>query len=96
MAPMVCDVKVALHFAEAPGRCRTWRRSDSAVIRGVAVGDGRGKGITAPNPAGQVLAFARGKRWTRSVTATFEAHGTSTKVMMVEVESLSKVFGAAE
>jgi acyl transferase domain-containing protein/NAD(P)-dependent dehydrogenase (short-subunit alcohol dehydrogenase family) len=71
-----------------------------AVIRGVgASSDGKGKGITAPNPAGQVLAISRA--WKNAgldpATATLvEAHGTSTKVGdVVEVESLCKVFGGA-
>ncbi|HHW88312.1 MAG TPA: acyltransferase domain-containing protein, partial [Chloroflexi bacterium] len=71
-----------------------------AVIRGVgASSDGKGKGITAPNPQGQVLSAARA--WENAgldpATATLiEAHGTSTKVGdVVEVESLTKVFGGA-
>ncbi len=71
-----------------------------AVIRGVGgSSDGKGKGITAPNPLGQVLAIQRA--WENAgldpATATLvEAHGTSTKVGdVVEVESLSKVFGGA-
>jgi len=72
-----------------------------AVIRGVGgSSDGKGKGITAPNPLGQVLALQRA--WENAgldpATATLiEAHGTSTKVGdVVEVESLSKVFGGAQ
>jgi acyl transferase domain-containing protein/NAD(P)-dependent dehydrogenase (short-subunit alcohol dehydrogenase family) len=72
-----------------------------AVIRGVGgSSDGKGKGITAPNPLGQVLAMQRA--WKDAgldpATATLvEAHGTSTKVGdVVEVESLAKVFGDAE
>ncbi|NTU62931.1 MAG: acyltransferase domain-containing protein, partial [Chloroflexi bacterium] len=72
-----------------------------AVIRGVGgSSDGKGKGITAPNPLGQVLALQRA--WENAgldpATATLiEAHGTSTKVGdVVEVESLSKVFGGAK
>jgi len=72
-----------------------------AVIRGVgASSDGKGKGITAPNPVGQVLAIQRA--WQNAgldpASATLvEAHGTSTKVGdVVEVESLTKVFGGAE
>jgi acyl transferase domain-containing protein len=71
-----------------------------AVIRGVgASSDGKGKGITAPNPQGQVLSATRA--WENAgldpATATLlEAHGTSTKVGdVVEVESLTKVFGDA-
>ncbi len=72
-----------------------------AVIRGVGgSSDGKGKGITAPNPVGQVLAIQRA--WQDAgldpATATLvEAHGTSTRVGdVVEVESLTKVFGGAE
>ena len=71
-----------------------------AVIRGVGgSSDGKGKGITAPNPIGQILATQRA--WQNAeidpATATMvEAHGTSTKVGdVVEVESLGKVFGGA-
>ena len=71
-----------------------------AVIRGVgASSDGKGKGITAPNPVGQILAARRA--WENAgldpATATLlEAHGTSTKVGdVVEVESLTEVFGGA-
>ncbi|PDW04854.1 type I polyketide synthase [Candidatus Viridilinea mediisalina] len=72
-----------------------------AVIRGVgASSDGKGKGITAPNPLGQVYAIERA--WQHAgldpATATLvEAHGTSTRVGdVVEIESLTKVFGGAE
>ncbi|KAA3659002.1 MAG: acyltransferase domain-containing protein [Chloroflexi bacterium] len=71
-----------------------------AVIRGVGgSSDGKGKGITAPNPVGQELAIRRA--WESAgldpATATLvEAHGTSTRVGdVVEVESLNKIFGAA-
>lgn len=71
-----------------------------AVIRGVAgSSDGKGKGITAPNPIGQQLAIQRA--WENAgldpATATLvEAHGTSTRVGdVVEVESLTKIFGGA-
>ncbi len=72
-----------------------------AVIRGIgASSDGRGKGITAPNPAGQRLAISRA--WENAgldpAGATLvEAHGTSTRVGdLAEVESLVSVFGGAE
>jgi malonyl CoA-acyl carrier protein transacylase len=71
-----------------------------AVIRGVGgSSDGRGKGITAPNPIGQQLATRRA--WENAgldpATATLvEAHGTSTRVGdVVEVESLTAVFKGA-
>ncbi|MGH0036322.1 MAG: SDR family NAD(P)-dependent oxidoreductase [Myxococcota bacterium] len=69
-----------------------------AVIRGVAgSSDGKGKGITAPNPAGQRLAVERAWRAAGLApeTATLiEGHGTSTRVGdVVEVETLNSVFG---
>ncbi len=71
-----------------------------AVIRGVGgSSDGKGKGITAPNPVGQVLSARRA--WQNAgldpATVTLiEAHGTSTRVGdAVEMESLNDVFGAA-
>jgi acyl transferase domain-containing protein/NAD(P)-dependent dehydrogenase (short-subunit alcohol dehydrogenase family) len=71
-----------------------------AVIRGVGgSSDGRGKGITAPNPIGQRLALERA--WKRAGVSPgtvnlLEGHGTSTRVGdVVEVESLHAVFGEA-
>ena len=71
-----------------------------AVIRGVAgASDGRGKGITAPNPKGQRFAVERA--WARAgldpATAGYiEGHGTSTRVGdVVEFEGLSSVLFAA-
>ncbi|MCA9705308.1 MAG: type I polyketide synthase, partial [Myxococcales bacterium] len=71
-----------------------------AVIRGLGgSSDGRGKGITAPNPKGQQLAVKRA--WAHAglspATATLiEGHGTSTRVGdVVEVESLAAVFSEA-
>jgi malonyl CoA-acyl carrier protein transacylase len=68
-----------------------------AVIRGVgSSSDGRGKGITAPNPTGQQRAIERA--WKNAglspATATLiEAHGTSTRVGdVVEVNSLNAIF----
>ena len=68
-----------------------------AVIRGLGgSSDGKGKGITAPNPVGQEFAVARAWRNANLVpnSATYiEGHGTSTKVGdVVETESISKVF----
>ncbi len=70
-----------------------------AVLRGVGgSSDGRGKGITAPNPIGQRLAVERG--WASAgvspaSVALIEGHGTSTKVGdIAEVESLHAVFGS--
>ncbi|MFO0567582.1 MAG: SDR family NAD(P)-dependent oxidoreductase [Polyangiaceae bacterium] len=69
-----------------------------AVLRGMAgSSDGKGKGITAPNPVGQKLAVARA--WADAgvsirAGALIEAHGTSTKVGdVVEVGSLTDVLG---
>ncbi|MDJ0865830.1 MAG: type I polyketide synthase, partial [Myxococcota bacterium] len=69
-----------------------------AVIRGVGgSSDGKGKGITAPNPAGQKLAIERAWRAAGlpPETATLiEGHGTSTRVGdVVEVQTLDSVFG---
>ncbi|MCB0999515.1 MAG: SDR family NAD(P)-dependent oxidoreductase [Acidimicrobiales bacterium] len=69
-----------------------------AVIRAVAgSSDGKGKGITAPNPIGQRLAVQRA--WAiagedpASVSA-IEAHGTSTRVGdATELQSLTEAFG---
>ncbi|HXK10626.1 MAG TPA: SDR family NAD(P)-dependent oxidoreductase [Vicinamibacteria bacterium] len=71
-----------------------------AVVRGLGgSSDGKGKGITAPNPIGQRLAIARA--WENAgldpaTAGLVEAHGTSTKVGdVVEVESLVAVFKGA-
>ena len=69
-----------------------------AVIRGVgASSDGKGKGITAPNPLGQQRALERA--WKNAgvnpaSVGLIEAHGTSTRVGdVVETQSLNEVFG---
>src|SRR6266508_1702515 len=64
-----------------------------AVVRSLAgSSDGKGKGITAPNPVGQRLAVQRAWRQAGEDPATVglvEGHGTSTRVGdVVEVESL--------
>ncbi|MGB2602719.1 MAG: SDR family NAD(P)-dependent oxidoreductase [Candidatus Sulfotelmatobacter sp.] len=71
-----------------------------AVLRGIAgSSDGRGKGITAPNPAGQKLAIERA--WQNAglspATATLiEGHGTSTSVGdVVEVQSMIDVLSSS-
>src|SRR5574340_84493 len=70
-----------------------------AVIRGIGgSSDGKGKGITAPNPIGQQPAIERA--WKNagvnlSSVGLVEAHGTSTRVGDVtEVNSLNAVFGS--
>jgi len=67
-----------------------------AVVRGVGgSSDGKGKGITAPNPIGQILALRRA--WERAgldpATVTLlEGHGTSTRAGDVaEMETVSKL-----
>ena len=71
-----------------------------AVLRGMgASSDGKGKGITAPNPIGQKIAIERA--WQNAglspATATLiEGHGTSTAVGdVVEVQSMIDVLANA-
>src|SRR6201988_4253137 len=71
-----------------------------AVLRGMGgSSDGKGKGITAPNPAGQKLAIERA--WENAglspATATYiEGHGTSTRVGdVVEVQSIVDVLNSS-
>ena len=71
-----------------------------AVLRGMGgSSDGKGKGITAPNPVGQKFAIQRA--WENAglspATASYvEGHGTSTRVGdVVEVDSLTDVFNNA-
>jgi acyl transferase domain-containing protein len=71
-----------------------------AVILGIAgSSDGKGKGITAPNPVGQRLAVERAWRAAGEDPGTvdaIEAHGTSTRVGdATELQSLTDVFAAA-
>ena len=71
-----------------------------AVLLGTAgSSDGKGKGITAPNPVGQRLAVERAWRNAGEDPASatlIEAHGTSTRVGDAsELESLNAVFGGA-
>jgi malonyl CoA-acyl carrier protein transacylase len=69
-----------------------------AVIRGIgSSSDGKGKGITAPNPIGQQRAIERA--WKNAgvppeTVGLLEGHGTSTPVGdLAEVGSLNSVFG---
>ena len=69
-----------------------------AVLRGIGgASDGKGKGITAPNPVGQKLAIERAWQNARLSPATatlMEGHGTSTRVGdVVEVQSMAHVLG---
>ena len=72
-----------------------------AVIRGVgASSDGRGKGITAPNPEGQKRSLARAydrAGFPISTVSLIEAHGTSTAVGdYVEVGCLNEAFKGSQ
>ncbi|HMN59944.1 MAG TPA: beta-ketoacyl synthase N-terminal-like domain-containing protein, partial [Anaerolinea sp.] len=69
-----------------------------AVVRGSgSSSDGKGKGITAPNPSGQIQALERA--WKNAglspeTVGMIEGHGTSTRVGdVVEVNSLNQIFG---
>ena len=69
-----------------------------AVIRSVgSSSDGKGKGITAPNPLGQQRAIERAWKMAGVSPASaglIEGHGTSTRVGdVVEVNSLNAIFG---
>src|SRR5664280_735280 len=71
-----------------------------AVMTGIAgSSDGKGKGITAPNPVGQRIAVQRA--WANAsvdpaTVGLMEAHGTSTRVGDVaELSAMGEVFGKA-
>jgi len=69
-----------------------------AVIRGIgSSSDGKGKGITAPNPLGQQRAIERAWKNAGVSPASIgliEGHGTSTRVGdVVEVNSMNAIFG---
>ncbi|HUK70617.1 MAG TPA: polyketide synthase [Streptosporangiaceae bacterium] len=71
-----------------------------AVLLGVAgSSDGKGKGITAPNPVGQKLAVERAWRnagASPDTVSCIEAHGTSTRVGDAsELETMTAIFGGA-
>ncbi|MHA1910309.1 MAG: beta-ketoacyl synthase N-terminal-like domain-containing protein, partial [Candidatus Kariarchaeaceae archaeon] len=68
-----------------------------AVVKGIgSSSDGKGKGITAPNPDGQVLAIERAlekAEYNPDDLQFIEAHGTATRIGDVaEIETLHKVF----
>ena len=70
-----------------------------AVLRGMGgASDGKGKGITAPNPIGQKLAIERAWQNAGLSPATvtlIEGHGTSTRVGdVVEVQSMADVLSS--
>ncbi len=69
-----------------------------AVLRGIGgSSDGKGKGITAPNPIGQKFCIERAWRnagLSPSVGTLIEGHGTSTRVGdVVEAQSMADVLG---
>ena len=71
-----------------------------AVLRGIGgASDGKGKGITAPNPIGQKLSVERAWRNAGvmpTVGTLIEAHGTSTRVGdVVEASSMVEVLSSA-
>ncbi|MBD3189419.1 MAG: acyltransferase domain-containing protein, partial [Candidatus Heimdallarchaeota archaeon] len=91
-------------MGEGAGFCILKRLSDAirdndkiyAVIRGMgASSDGKGKGITAPNPMGQQLAIDRALQQANvnlSALQYIEAHGTSTRVGdVVEMDVLNNL-----
>ena len=93
-------------MAEGAGMVILKRLSDAvkdgdkiyAVIRAVgASSDGKGKGITAPNPKGQKLAVQKAFEqldYTPEAVGLVEAHGTGTRVGdAVELEALTELFG---
>ncbi len=70
-----------------------------AVIRAIGgSSDGKGKGITAPNPAGQKICVLRAWQYTGlklSPGDMIEGHGTSTPVGdAAELQALLEIFGA--
>ena len=92
-------------MAEGAGMVLLKRLSDAVkdgdkiygVIRAVgSSSDGKGKGITAPNPKGQILAINRAFEQVEidpSQVGLMEAHGTATKVGdATELSALNEVF----
>ena len=93
-------------MAEGAGMVILKRLSDAvkdgnkiyAVIRAIgASSDGKGKGITAPNPKGQKLAVEKTFEqldYTPAEVGLVEAHGTGTRVGdAVELGALTELFG---
>ena len=93
-------------MAEGAGMVILKRLSDAvrdgdrvyAVIRAIgASSDGKGKGITAPNPKGQKIAVEKTFEqldYTPDAVGLIEAHGTGTRVGdAVELEALTELFG---
>ena len=93
-------------MAEGAGMVILKRLSDAvkdgdrvyAVIRAIgASSDGKGKGITAPNPKGQKIAVEKAFEqvdYTPADVGLIEAHGTGTRVGdAVELASLTETFG---
>ncbi|MDD2774213.1 MAG: beta-ketoacyl synthase N-terminal-like domain-containing protein, partial [Elusimicrobiales bacterium] len=93
-------------MAEGAGMLILKRLSDAmrdgdkiyALIRAIgASSDGRGKGITAPNPKGQKYAIDKGFEqvdYSPADVGFIEAHGTATRVGDVaEMSTLAEVFG---
>ena len=93
-------------MAEGAGTVILKRLSDAvkdgdrvyAVIRAIgASSDGKGKGITAPNPKGQKIAVEKTFEqldYTPGDVGLIEAHGTSTRVGdAVELNALNEIFG---
>ena len=91
-------------MGEGSGFCVLKRLSDAkkdgnkiyAVIRGLgASSDGKGRGITAPNPIGQKLAVIRALEQAKislDDVQLIEAHGTSTRVGdVIEMEVLNDI-----
>src|SRR4029450_13565833 len=71
-----------------------------AVVRAVAgSSDGRGKGLTAPRPEGQVRVLERAYEaagFSAKTIGLVEAHGTGTVAGdAAEITALSRVFGAS-
>ncbi|MFN0285015.1 MAG: type I polyketide synthase, partial [Kineosporiaceae bacterium] len=91
-----CTVFVLKRLADAE---RDGDRVYAVVLGLGGSSDGKGKGITAPNPVGQRLAVERAWETAGADPATassVEAHGTSTRVGdATELASLTEVFAKA-